>query len=45
MTQNQQMFEAPASETILQRVAVRIRERNIEVVIIIEKNYESNIKS
>ena len=33
MAQIQQDFEVPASETILQRVADRIRERNIEVLI------------
>ncbi len=34
MTQNQLDFANPASETILERVADRIRERNIEVVVV-----------
>jgi LUD domain len=34
MTQIQPDFGAPASETMLQQVAVRIRERNIEVLIV-----------
>jgi hypothetical protein len=34
MDQIQQGFESPASETTLQRVADRIRERNIEVLIV-----------
>ena len=34
MTQNQPGFTAPASEATLQQVAERIRERNIEVVIV-----------
>jgi hypothetical protein len=34
MTQNQPDFGAPASETTLHRVAVRMRERNIAVLIV-----------
>jgi hypothetical protein len=34
MTQVQEEFEVPASEQTLQRVAERMRERNIEVVIV-----------
>jgi len=34
MTQNQPDFGSPAPETTLQRVAVRMRERNIEVLIV-----------
>ncbi len=34
MSQFPQDFETPASETTLQQVADRIRERNIEVVIV-----------
>ena len=34
MIQNQIDFETPASEEMLQKVANRIRERNIEVLIV-----------
>ena len=34
MDQTQQNFESPATETMLQQVAERIRERNIEVLIV-----------
>ena len=34
MTQTREVFAVPASEETIQRVAQRIRERNIEVVVV-----------